>query len=66
MGSVWGQFGVLLLAAVPFAAEHAQVCAVLFFLASVELAVVDLLCEGKYAEMMVKNVSPHPVVQRCV
>jgi len=27
---------------------------------------VDLLCEGKYAEMMVKNVSPHPVVQRCV
>ena len=55
-----------MLAAVPFAAEHAQVCAVLFFLASVELAVVDLLCEGKYAEMMVKNVSPHPVVQRCV
>jgi folate/biopterin transporter len=49
-----GAASFTLLAAVPFAAEHARVCAALFCLASLELAVVDLLCEGKYAEMMVK------------
>ena len=36
-------------------ADEAKVCAVLFFLATAELAIVDLLCEGKYAEMMVKH-----------
>ena len=43
-----------LLAAAPFTPEQARICAALFFCASMELAVVDLLCEGKYAELMVK------------
>ena len=45
----------LLAAAVSFGPDDAKVCAALFFLATAELAVVDLLCEGKYAEMMVKH-----------
>ena len=52
---VVGVASFALLAAVPFAADHARICAALFFLASVELSVVDLLCEGRYAEMMVKH-----------
>jgi hypothetical protein len=52
---VVGVVSFALLAAVPFGADEAKVCAALFFLATTELAVVDLLCEGKYAEMMVKH-----------
>lgn len=52
---VVGVVSFALLAAVSFGPDDAKVCAALFFLATAELAVVDLLCEGKYAEMMVKH-----------
>ena len=52
---VVGMVSFALLASVSFGAGEAKVCAALFFLATAELAVVDLLCEGKYAEMMVKR-----------
>eukprot|EP01043_Picozoa_sp_COSAG02_P022719 COSAG02_NODE_1189_length_13995_cov_7.850101_5_plen_188_part_00 len=52
---VVGVASFALLAAVSFGPDEAKVCAVLFFLATAELAIVDLLCEGKYAEMMVKH-----------
>ena len=52
---VVGVTAFALLAAVPFGSDEAKACAALFFLATAELAIVDLLCEGKYAEMMVKH-----------
>eukprot|EP01051_Picozoa_sp_SAG22_P007056 SAG22_NODE_484_length_9912_cov_23.425150_6_plen_299_part_00 len=43
------------LAAVPFEEETAVIAAILFFFGSVDVALVDLLVQGKYAELMVKH-----------
>eukprot|EP01012_Entosiphon_sulcatum_P065674 TRINITY_DN9465_c0_g1_i1.p1 TRINITY_DN9465_c0_g1~~TRINITY_DN9465_c0_g1_i1.p1 ORF type:complete len:549 (-),score=71.44 TRINITY_DN9465_c0_g1_i1:147-1793(-) len=53
--SLLGTLGFLLLLLIPMTAAMAPLAALLFFLCSCEVATVDLLCEGKYAELMVKN-----------
>ena len=52
-----GTASLALLAAVKIGRSAAGLAAILFFFCHLELSVVDLLCEGKYAEMMVEK--PH-------
>lgn len=51
--SVLGTISVALLGLVQLSAATASIGAILLLLTNLQLAAVDLLCEGKYAEMMV-------------
>eukprot|EP00123_Amoebidium_parasiticum_P021852 comp7493_c0_seq1/m.3156 comp7493_c0_seq1/g.3156 ORF comp7493_c0_seq1/g.3156 comp7493_c0_seq1/m.3156 type:complete len:624 (-) comp7493_c0_seq1:377-2248(-) len=55
--SIVGTIGFALVAALPLDRSSAAIAALLFMLGHFQLALVDLLCEGKYAELMVKH--PH-------
>ena len=53
--AVLGTGAFALLATVQLSSDSANLAAVMFFFGSLELAVVDLLCEGRYAALMVKR-----------
>lgn len=55
ISSIFGTCAFALLATLKIGPQHAQIAALLFFCANLQLAIVDLLCEGKYAEMMVQK-----------
>ena len=53
--SVVGVAAVSTLAVVELPLEQASVAAMLFFVANLDMAMVDLLVQGKYAQMMVQH-----------
>lgn len=53
--AILGTGAFALLATVQLSSDSANLAAVMFFFGSLELAVVDLLCEGRYAALMVKR-----------
>lgn len=53
--SILGSIALAILGFVPLTEALAPIAAVLIMAAHLQLATVDLLCEGKYAEMMVAN-----------
>lgn len=53
LASVMGTIAFSVLGFVPMTPAQAPIAALLLLLGNLQMAVVDLLCEGKYAEMMV-------------
>lgn len=53
--SLIGTLALILVGVIPFSQSQAEFAAFLFFCANYQLASVDLLCQGKYAELMVRR-----------
>lgn len=55
ISAIIGSISVLLLASLELTFSTAKVASALMFGAMVEISFIDLLCEGKYAELMKKK-----------
>lgn len=53
--SCLGSIAMILMSIVQFSKDNAYIASILCFLVISEVAFVDLLCEGKYTEIMIKN-----------